>query len=266
MSEPRIGVDVDDFRLRPREALRRAADLDFHVVELATVAGDLAPWNLSSSGQRHLLRYVDGLGLHMAALVADLPGLRLTDPRTVDERVERTCRILQLATDLKVPVVTASAGMLTHPDTGEPSEAAIEALKRIGEYADLRGITYSLRPSGDSGERIVRVLDELSCPSIGICLDPAATVMNGVNPLTVIERSPDQIRLMHARDATAGLSERAGHETRFGEGEVDLIGVLAALEAADYAGPYILRRTDSQTPLADIQDARDVLTRLLPPA
>jgi len=266
MIEPRIGVDIDDFRLRPREALRKAAELDFRAVELATVAGDLAPWNLSSSGRRHLSRYVDGLGLQMAALVADLPGLRLTDPGTVDERVERTCRILQLATDLKVPAVTASAGMLTHPDTGEPSEAAIEALKRIGEYADLRGTVYALRASGDSGERIIRVLNELGCPSIGICLDPAAMVMNGVNPLTVIERAPAQITLMHARDATVGLSERAGNETRFGEGEVDLIGVLAALGAADYAGPYILRRTDSHTPVADIQDARDVLTHLLPPA
>ena len=266
MSEPRIGVDVDDFRLRPREALRKAAELDFRVVELATVAGDLAPSNLSSSGRRHLSRYIVGLGLRMAALVADLPGLRLTDPGTVDERVERTCHILQLATDLKVPTVTASAGMLTHPDTGEPSEAVIDALKRIGEYADLRGTVYALRASGDSGERIVRVLNELGCPSIGICLDPAAMVMNGVNPLTVIERIPAQITLMHARDATVGLSERAGHETRFGEGEVDLIGVLAALGAADYAGPFILRRTDSKTPVADIQDARDVLTRLLPPA
>lgn len=263
MTGPTIGVDVDDFRLPTKQGLRKAADLAFRAVELATVAGDVAPSNLSSSGRRALWRYTDGLGLRMAALVADLPGLRLTDPRTVDERVERTCGILELAADLKVPVVTASAGALTHPDTGEPSPPAVDALKLIGEYADSRGLVYALRPSYDSGDRMVRVLAELGCPSIRVCLDPAAMAMAGANPMSLIERLADQIAFVYARDGTAGLSERTGHETRLGEGDVDLVGVLATLSAVDYTGPYILRRTDSQTPIADLQDARDMLSRLL---
>ncbi|GAG18117.1 unnamed protein product, partial [marine sediment metagenome] len=236
MSKPDIGVDVDDFRLPTKESLRKAADLAFRTVELATVAGDVAPSNLSSSGRRHLFRYVDGLGLRLAALVGDMPRLRLTDAHTVDERVERTCRILDLAADLNVPLVTASTGALTHPETGEPSVEAVSALRRIGEYADLRGIAYALRPSYDSGERIVRVLDELRCPSIRVCLDPAAMVMTGANPLSRIEQFVEQVALLHARDSTAGLAERTGHETRLGEGEVDLVGVLAVLDAAEYRG------------------------------
>ncbi|MGB2987969.1 MAG: sugar phosphate isomerase/epimerase family protein [Phycisphaerae bacterium] len=265
MNRHTIGVDVDDFRLPTKDALRKAAELSLHAVELATVAGDVMPSSLSSSGRRHLSRYVDGLGLRMAVLVADLPGLRLTDSRTVDERVERTCEILELAADLRVPVVTAAAGALTHPETGEPSPTGLAALERIGEWADVRGVVYALRPSYDTSERLVDVLDKLRCPSIRVCLDPAAMVMTGANPMSVIERFPDQIALMHARDAAAGLAERAGRETRLGEGEVDLIGILAALSAAEYTGPYILRRTDSQNPTADIENARDVLRRLLPP-
>lgn len=265
MSQPNIGVDVDDLRLHVKDGLRKASELGFRTVELATVRGDLEPSSLSSSGRRHLSRYVDGLGLRMAALVADLPGLRLADPSTVDEHVEATCRILELARDLEVPVVTASAGALTHPETGEPFPNPIEALKRIGEYADSRGVLYALRPAYDGGDRIARVLDELGCPSIRICLDPAAMVMAGANPLSVIEQLGSQITLMHARDGTAGMLERTGHETRLGEGEVDLISVLAMLSAADYAGSYVLRRTDSQTPIEDIASARDDLARLLAP-
>lgn len=263
MPQPNIGIDIDDFRLGPKEALSRAAELAFRDIELGTASGELSPSNLSGSGRRHLARLVDGLGLRMAALVADVPGLRLTDPRTVDERVERTCRILELAADLKVPTVTASVGALTHPDTGEPSPGAIQALSRIGEFADSRGVRYALRPSRDGGERIVRVLEALRCPSIGICMDPAAMVMAGANPVASIERYVGQIILMHARDGTSGLAEHSGRETPLGEGDVDLQGLLAVLEMAEYRGPYVLRRTDSQNPAIDLAAAREHLERLL---
>jgi len=264
MSVPEIGVDVDDLRLQPKDGLRKASELGFRAIELATVSGDLEPSSLSASGRRHLARHADGLGLRMAALTADMPRLRLTDPRTVDERVERTCRVIQLARDLRVPVVSASASALTDPQTAEPSPAAVAALERIGEFADSLGIVYALRPAHDDGARLAGLLGELGCPSIRICLDPAAMVMVGVNPLSVIQRLPGQIALAHARDGTAGLADRAGRETPLGEGEVDLPGVLALLDAAEYAGPYILRRTDSPNPVSDLTSAHNVLKRLLP--
>src|SRR3990172_9546710 len=119
-----IGLDVDDLHLPIKEAFREAAALKFNLVEIPAVMGETAPRNLSSSGRRHLARYVDGLGLGVAALAADMPTLRLTDPNSVDERVARTCEIIDLAKDLKVRIVTASAGALTHPESGGPSPLA----------------------------------------------------------------------------------------------------------------------------------------------
>ncbi|MFH1108304.1 MAG: sugar phosphate isomerase/epimerase family protein [Planctomycetota bacterium] len=258
-----IGVDVEDLRLPVKDALHKAAELEFHAVELPTVTGDVTPRNLSASGRRHLARYVENLGLDLSALAADIPALRLTDPRTVDERVARTCEIIDLAKDLGTPIVTASVGALTHPETGGGSRLAVEALHRIGEYADARGVVYAIRPSGDAGDRLARVLDELRCPSIRIGLDPAAMVMSGVNPLSAVERLPDRIALLHARDATAGLSDRPGRETQLGEGDVDFVGLLSLLEAAQYRGPYIVRRYDSPHPIADLQAARDTIARAL---
>lgn len=262
-ADRRIAVNIDDLRLPTKDALRKAAELKFGAVELATVAGDLAPSNLSSSGRRHLARFAGGFGLEMAALVADVAGLSLTDPRTAGERVERTCGVIELAADLKVPVVTASAGALTHPETGEPSSLATEALRRIGEYADSRGVVYAMRPSRDAGERLAAVLDVLRCPSIRVGLDPAAMVMSGVDPLASIERFIGQISLLHARDALAGLADRPGRETRLGEGEVDLVALLSVLHAAEYTGTYVVRRMDSNTPVLDIQAGRDMLVRRL---
>ncbi|MHC4698836.1 MAG: sugar phosphate isomerase/epimerase family protein [Planctomycetota bacterium] len=266
MSEPVIGVNVDDFRRGTKEALRLAASLDFHAIELATVQGDVAPRNLTSSGRRHLAHFVDGLGLQMTSLVADTPGLRLTDPQTVAERVERTCQILELAADLKVPVVTASAGAITHPDTGEASPLALEALRRIGEFADTRGTIYAIRPSYEAGDRLVHVLTGLACPSIGVGLDPAAMVMTGANPMARIEQFIEQVVAVQARDGTVGGAERTGHEAPLGEGDVDWTTLLAVLSAAEYRRPYVLRRSESANPVKDIQYARDTLAQMLPPA
>ena len=260
-----IGVNVDDFNLSPQAGAAPSGGALFPAaVEMATVAGDVAPSNLSASGRRHLARFVDGLGLQLGSLVADVPGLRLTDPHTVDERVARTCQVLDLAADMKVPVVTASSGALTHPDTGEPSSGAIQALARIGEWADGRGVVFALRPTQDDGDRMASVLEELRCSCVRACFDPAALAMAGANPLAFLERLAGHIGLMHARDAVAGGGGNSGYETRLGEGDVDLVGVLGVLDAIDYAGPCILRRTDSANPAADLAAGRDLLKRLLP--
>jgi sugar phosphate isomerase/epimerase len=106
---------------------------------------------------------------------------------------------------------------------------------------------------------VANVLDALRCPALEIGLDPAAMVMAGANPLASFEQIAEHVRLLHARDATAGFPDRPGHETRLGAGEVDLSRILMLLDAADYAGPYILRRTDSATPAQDLADARAAL-------
>ncbi|MBI4717557.1 MAG: sugar phosphate isomerase/epimerase [Planctomycetes bacterium] len=261
-NELRLGVNADDFRLPLRDALRQAGALRFPVVEFGAGTGDAAPPNLSSSGRKHLRRYADGLGLRIASVGADLPGLRFTDPRTVQERIDRTCGIISLAADLGVAVVTAAAGGLCRGPNAEFDPLALEALQQVADFADSRGRLFALRPSLDGADRLARLLNHVGCPSLRIGLDPAALVMSGVNPAAVIEHLAGSICLVHARDGTAGRAEHAGHETALGEGDVDLVGVLCMLAAAEYGGAYLLRRTDSSTPVADLQRARETLHEL----
>ena len=157
MSAPLIGFDVEDLRSPVKDALRWIADQKRGLVELPTAQGETAPRNLTGSGRKHLSRYVEGLGLGIAALTADIPGLRLTEARSVDERIERTCEAIDLARELGVSIVTASVGALTHPESGVVSDIGAAALRRIGEFADSRGVVYALRPTQDSADRIERV-------------------------------------------------------------------------------------------------------------
>lgn len=262
MSAPAIGIDVEDLRCPVKDALAWIAQLRLTRVELPTSSGETAPRNLSASGRRHLSRCVEGLGLGIAGLTADFPGLRITDPGSVDQRVERTCEAIELARELGVPIVTASVGALTHPESGALSEIGAAALRRIGEFADPRRVQYAIRPSQDSAERMTRVFAELGCPSLRLAVDPAAMVMQGVNPLALLERLGGQLSMVHARDATAGLPGQPGHETGFGEGEVDLVGLTQALLDLDFHGPTVVRRYDTSGPRDDLQSAAARLSTL----
>gem|GEM_PF-859466 len=262
-TEASIGIDIGDLRVSPKDALRKASLLSFRTAEIPSASGDLCPQALSHSGRRHLARFVSGLGLEVAALRADMPRFRLTDSAHVDERVSQTARILELARDLRVSTVTTSVVALTEPETGEVSPLVVEGLSRIGEVADACGVRLAIRPTCDDGDRIAESLRAIGCPSLFVGWDPAAMVMRGVNPLSSIERYAEHIVLFHARDALAGGRDRSGQETGLGEGEVDLLGVLDVLRSLEYAGPYILRRAETQQPIDDLLVGRDVLLKEL---
>lgn len=258
------GVDIDDFGLPTKHALQTAADLKFRHVELSAATDEVNPDRLTRSGRRHLQRYVENLGLGLSAVVADIPGLRFTDPAAVDERVQRTRRILDFAKDLNVRIVTASIGAVSHPTSGEISPLALEALAAIGEHAESRDCVFAVRTLAGDTEQLSRLLSRLDCRSLRVGFDPAAFVMRGENPLDCVRRFPDKIALFHARDATVGNGASHGHETRLQEGDVDLVGVFAELAEAEYDGPLILRRTASMTPIEDLADARQRVSGLMP--
>ena len=265
MERARLGLDIGDLRMPAKEAIRAASELALTAIEIPSAAGELAPERLSSTGRRHLARLVTGLGLDIAALRADVPGAHFTDPAGAELRIDRTRDILQLAAELGVSNVTAGVGALTHPTSGEASEVAMQALARIGEYADLYGVSFSIRPGEDSVDGLAGIVDRLGCPSIRFALDPAAMVMAGRDPLSLVARFPDQLSLLHARDGTAGGASGTGSETRFGEGDVEWAGLFAGLEAAGFSGACILRRTDTQTPVEDIAIAREAIGRYVRP-
>lgn len=271
MADARIGIDIGDLKAPAKRALSLASELRFRNVELPAGVGDLTPEQLSDSGRRHLRRYLEGLGLSASALTGDMPGLSFAASSSMDERIARTIRVLDLARDLGVACVTSAGGAVADAKSGEPLAGAVEALRSIGEAADVRGVRFALRPTHDGGEGVTRVLERVACPSLSVCLDPGAMVMRGQNPLERIEHFAEKISLFHARDAAAGSVDpgsgevHLGHEAAIGEGDVDFVGLLATLSAADYGGALILRRTQSVSPAEDLSYSRDRLQQLLPP-
>jgi L-ribulose-5-phosphate 3-epimerase len=259
MNRSRIGINIHDLRIPAREGLAQAARMDFRTVELPALEGETAPENLSSSGRRHLSRLARDYGLALAALDADFGARALADPARVDAAVHRTSQVLVLARELGIPLVVGGVGRIEESADRDTRQQVIEALRVIGEQADRIGPCYAITTSYASPQTLRSVLDEVACPSIRVCLDPGALVMAGHEPIAATELLADQILLSHARDGLAGTAERLGRETPLGSGYVNLAAYLATLAEAGYAGPQILRRTDSDRPAEDLAAAQKLL-------
>jgi sugar phosphate isomerase/epimerase len=262
MTRPVFGINVHDLRTDPKRGMQQAARMGFRAVELRALDGDIDPANLSESGRRHLHRYVRDIGLQLAALDADFGAGGMADPAAVDACVQRTGQVLAMARELGVPIVTGSVGRL---DDADPRREQIaSALRSIAEQADRIGTIYAVCTSYTAPNQLRRLVDELACPAVRVCTDPGYLVMSGYDPVSATSTLAEHVVLSHARDGLAGTSQSAGREVPLGQGHVNWLAYLATLSAADYAGPQILRRTDAERPLEDLQAGRDTLESQLP--
>jgi L-ribulose-5-phosphate 3-epimerase len=261
MSEARIGVVLDSFRQPVKEALRSASSLDLREIELPMTSKELEPAQLSRTGRRDLAHHVSSQGLHLSALGGDLGGARFTDSSAVEQRLEKTRRIMETAAELRVPVVTTHLGVVTSDSL--KSGYLREALRHLAEVSDRTGTRLAIDTGSGDPQAIADLLREIGSVGLGACYDPASLIIEGFDPLSAVSPMADRIFVAHVRDATAGSERRPGHETPLGEGQVDLAEYLAALDQAGYRGVQLIRRTGAMDPLKEIAADKSRLERFI---
>jgi len=237
--------------------------MGFRAVEIGAVRGDLAPAQLSASGRQEVGRLLRHLGMDAGALTADMGGPGLADPAAVDDRVHQIRMILELAADVRLPMVATETGPLLEPHTGAVSPVAAGALAYLAEHADRVGTVLAVQAGADPPEHLDRALRQIACPSLRVCLDPALLAQSGHDPVSAVGSLAESIALAHLGDATMGGPDRPGREVPLGRGNLDLPGYLAELAAAAYAGPIILRRREAQRPFEELAAARETLRPLI---
>ncbi|WP_430782110.1 TIM barrel protein [Actinoplanes sp. G11-F43] len=131
--------------------------------------------------------------------------------------------------------------------------ATLETLQRM---AGERGLRSSLHPhvgtAVESREAVLRVLDGSDVP---ICLDTGHLLIGGMQPAELLELAAARITHVHLKDVNLAVAAtvqdgsrayidgvRAGLYTPLGAGDVDITGIVSALEAAGYTGWYVLEQ------------------------
>ena len=178
------------------------------------------------------------------------------DPLPVVEEA-MTALVAAGASTVVLAAATGAEGYDARPVLDDEQWATLLAsLDRIADAAAAQGLLATLHPHVgtmvESGEETDRVL---AGSRIALCLDTGHLLIGGGDPVAVAAQHPGRIGHVHLKDVRVDLARQvqrgdltytdavaAGMYVPLGAGDVDIAAIVGALEAAGYAGWYVLEQ------------------------
>jgi inosose dehydratase len=167
-------------------------------------------------------------------LVAVYSGANFIFPEILEEELWRIEKAASLASRFGAEhVVVGGGAQRSSGATQEDYARLAAALDRVVTIAEEHGLAASYHPHlstiVESPEQLERVMAR---SRINFCPDTAHLVAGGGDPAELIRRYSDRIAYVHLKDFTA----EPFAFLPLGRGEIDLQGILAELERAEYDG------------------------------
>ena len=240
------------FQLAPDRVLREMAGIGLRATELG-------PDGFLPEDPAALRGLLDDHGLR---LVAAFHPIALHVKEGLDERLEQTAvvadRLASAGAELLVLAAAADAdGYEAAPDLDDEEwSTLVSTIERVTELAGERGLGVAVHPhQGTAIERepaVRRLLAESGAP---LCLDTGHLLAGGTDPVAIAEEAPERIAHVHLKDVDAATAARvrdggtgyheaveAGMYRPLGHGDVDVRGIVRALEGSGYRGWYVLEQ------------------------
>ena len=127
-------------------------------------------------------------------------------------------------------------------------------LDRVRDLAGEHGLPVSVHPHvGTAIEGREAVLRLLDASEVALCLDTGHLLIGGTDPLQLVRSVADRVAHVHLKDVRASWARtalegsyvgavRQGLYAPLGDGDLDIAGIVAALQAVDYQGWYVLEQ------------------------
>ena len=140
--------------------------------------------------------------------------------------------------------------------TDEDWPVLLATLARLRDIARDHGLTPTLHPHlGTAVEDRASVLRLLASSDILLCLDTGHLMVGGMDPTELVGLAAERIAHVHLKDVRSAVAAtvaagdssyieavRAGLYTPLGDGDLDVAGIVGALESAGYQGWYVLEQ------------------------
>lgn len=182
---------------------------------------------------------------------------------------------------LVLAAATGVDGYDSRPELDEDGWATLLGnLDRLAAVAQARGIHVTVHPHvGTMIETEDDVQRVLHGSSVHLCLDTGHLMIGGTDPVALTQHWAHRINHVHAKDVRAELvgKVRSGELTYteavaqgiyvpLGQGDVDLVAIVAALDEAGFDGWYVLEQdtmvAGDPTEEGPVRDVRASLNRL----
>jgi inosose dehydratase len=182
-----------------------------------------------------------------------------------------------IAAGAGVVVLAASTGVDGYDErpqlTDRQWDTLLANLDRLDALVAERGVVAVLHPHvGTLVETRAEVDRVLAGSRIALCLDTGHLLIGGADPLELTRAVPERIKHAHLKDVDAGLAARvrageltyteavaAGMYVPLGRGDVDIAGIVTALQDSGFDGWYVMEQDtildgepDDDGPIADV--------------
>ncbi len=271
-----IGVIIDSFRTDITTAVKKAASVGAQGIQVYATHGEMSPESMTAAKISEFKKLVADNGLKISALCGDLGGGGFSFADRNPEKIEKSKRIIDLAKELDTNVVTTHIGVVPEDKTHDRYKVMQEACFELSRYADEIGAHFAIETGPETSAILKEFLDSLGSTGVGVNLDPANLVMvTGDDPAGAVYNLQKYIVHTHAKDGKQiffkdpeivyGLkkdviiTEDSFIEVPLGEGQVDWVKYLAALEDIGYKGFLTIEREVGDDPEKDIRKAVEFL-------
>ncbi|CAA9575215.1 MAG: hypothetical protein AVDCRST_MAG19-3256 [uncultured Thermomicrobiales bacterium] len=265
---PTVPIDV---------AVAHCAALGFDGLELAVIPGWVTDAATLGPGERRRIRRLyDKHALALCGLSGNTP-LLAPDPGEHRRNVARFRGYLDLAAELQRPgerlaVSTTSGGRPPEWDAVKGRLAA--RVGELAEHARQAGVVVAMEPHVGAAlsrpEQVLWLLDQVDSPALSVHFDVSHFNVQGMDMEDVVARLAPRSIHTHVKDERGRAPD---HEFLVpGEGEMDYVRYLRAMDHAGYAGHIVVeisvmvQRRPGYDPLAAATRSYRVLADAFPAA
>lgn len=279
----KIGVITDCFKTNTADAFQKASALSLDGVQIYATTGEFSPETLTEEKKSEYKKLLKENNLVVSALCGDMGGHGFEREEDNAERIEKTKRIIDLASEFGARVVTTHIGVIPADKIVRRYAVMLNALTVCGLYAKEKGVTLAIETGPEKAVTLKGFLEETK-GGVGVNLDPANFVMvTGQDPAEAVYLLKDYIVHTHVKDgkmlkrtdpkiiydvfADGGIDALnvADYfiETPVGEGDVDFSAYFAALRETGYDGFLTIERETGNNPQEDIRIAAEFVRNAL---
>jgi L-ribulose-5-phosphate 3-epimerase len=273
MAGMRLGVLVP-LEERPRESIHKVQDLGFPTCQVSC----WQPARMTRENAHDLREAADAAGIEITTLWAGARGryvwnfvdgprtIGLVPPETRAERLAALKHGSDFATWAGVASIATHVGFIPENPDDPTYSAIVEVLRELAAYCRENGQDFWFETGQETPITLLRTIEDIGLPDLGINLDPANLLMYGkANPVDALDVFGAYVRGVHAKDGEYPTNGRElGREKPLGQGRVHFPALIAKLKALGYSGTLTIEREiGGEQQIADIKAGKAFLESLL---
>lgn len=183
----------------------------------------------------------------------------LVPPEYRADRLADLKKGADFATMIGAPAIVTHCGFIPEFPRSPLYLETLKAIEEIAVYCHERGLGFWFESGQETPVTLLRTIEDLQLPNLGINLDTANLILYGTgNPVDALDVFGKYVRNLHIKDGFCPVDSRHnGKHAPVGMGAVDFRAILRKLKKLDFHGELIVERE-----IKGEQQARDIMAAL----